>query len=276
MAGENELRAAPDLPEAELRPLAFMERNLDSFPPALARAAKYLLENPEKVVQFTLRELSGFSRAGEASIVRLCHIVGAPGFSQLKIAVARELALRNAGRPRGEAGHDVLQELAADLAASITDTGASVDARVLDAVAQALQGSSRIDLFGSGVSGIIAELFSYRLLRAGVNAHCIRDAVLAHEVANGLGPDSAAIAISESGATTETVAFLEVARKAGAFTVAVTCQERSALATHADALLLMAKLQRPAYGGHITPVPRAVFLAEALASRLAPPQRSPK
>lgn len=276
MAGENELRAAPDLPEAELRPLAFMERNLDSFPPALARAAKYLLENPEKVVQFTLRELSGFSRAGEASIVRLCHIVGAPGFSQLKIAVARELALRNAGRPRGEAGHDVLQELAADLAASITDTGASVDARVLDAVARALQGSSRIDLFGSGVSGIIAELFSYRLLRAGVNAHCIRDAVLAHEVANGLGPDSAAIAISESGATTETVAFLEVARKAGAFTVAVTCQERSALATHADALLLMAKLQRPAYGGHITPVPRAVFLAEALASRLAPPQRSPK
>jgi DNA-binding MurR/RpiR family transcriptional regulator len=276
MAGENELRTAPDLPEAELRPLAFMERNLDSFPPALARAAKYLLENPEKVVQFTLRELSGFSRAGEASIVRLCHIVGAPGFSQLKIAVARELALRNAGRPRGEGGYDALAELAADLAASITDTGAAVDARALDAVAQALQGSGRIDLFGSGVSGIIAELFSYRLLRAGVNAHCIRDAVLAHEVANGLGPDSAAIAISESGATTETVAFLEVARKAGAFTVAVTCQERSALATHADALLLMAKLQRPAYGGHITPVPRAVFLAEALASRLAPPQRPPR
>ncbi len=275
MAGENELRAAPDLPEAELRPLAFMERNLDSFPPALARAAKYLLENPEKVVQFTLRELSGFSRAGEASIVRLSHIAGAPGFSQLKIAVARELALRNAGRPR-EGGHDALQELAADLAASITDTGAAVDARALDAVAQALQGSSRIDLFGSGVSGIIAELFSYRLLRAGVNAHCIRDAVLAHEVANGLGPDSAAIAISESGATTETVAFLEVARKAGAFTVAVTCQERSALTSHADALLLMAKLQRPAYGGHITPVPRAVFLAEALASRLAPPQRQPR
>jgi len=275
MAGENELRAAPDLPEAELRPLAFMERNLDSFPPALARAAKYLLENPEKVVQFTLRELSGFSRAGEASIVRLSHIAGAPGFSQLKIAVARELALRNAGRPR-EGGHDALQELAADLAASITDTGAAVDARALDAVAQALQGSSRIDLFGSGVSGIIAELFSYRLLRAGVNAHCIRDAVLAHEVANGLGPDSAAIAISESGATTETVAFLEVARKAGAFTVAVTCQERSALAAHADAVLLMARLQRPAYGGTITPVPRAVFLAEALAGRLAPPQRLPR
>ncbi|MGK9230365.1 MurR/RpiR family transcriptional regulator [Inquilinus limosus] len=276
MAGENELgTAAADLPEAELRPLAFMERNLDSFPPALARAAKYLLENPEKVVQYTLRELSGFSRAGEASIVRLCHIVGAPGFSQLKIAVARELALRNAaGRTRGEGGQDALAELAADLAASITDTGAALDARALDAVAQALQASTRIDLFGSGVSGIIAELFSYRLLRAGVNAHCIRDAVLAHEVANGLGPDSAAIAISESGATTETVAFLEVARKAGAFTIAVTCQERSALASHADALLLMARLQRPAYGGTISPVPRAVFLAEALAGRLTPPGRT--
>ncbi|MFE0753207.1 MurR/RpiR family transcriptional regulator [Inquilinus sp. NPDC058860] len=254
---------------AELRPLAFMERNLDSFPPALARVTKYVLENPEKVVQYTLRELSNFSRAGEASIVRLCHIVGAPGFSQLKIAVARELALRDAAAPSRDAGDcDSQEQLAHHLAASIIDTNAALDGRALDVVGRTLQRCNRIDLFGSGVSGIIAELFSYRLLRAGLNAHCIRDAVLAHEVANGLSNETAAIAISESGATRETVEFLQAARMAGAFTIAVTCQERSALATHAEAVLLMAKLKRPAYGGHVTPVARAVFVAEALAARV--------
>lgn len=272
MAGEpgEHTTSEIDAPPAELRPLAFMERNLDSFPPALARATKYVLENPEKVVQYTLRELSKFSHAGEASIVRLCHMVGAPGFSQLKIAVARELALRDAAPAAPGAGErDAREELAFHLAASITDTGAVLDGRALDAVGRVLLRSPRIDLFGSGVSGIIAELFSYRLLRAGLNAHCIRDAVLAHEVANGLSGQGAAIAISESGATRETVEFLEAARMAGAFTVAVTCQERSALTTHADAVLLMARLQRPAYGGYVTPVPRAVFLVEALADRVA-------
>lgn len=270
MAGEPGEHTELDAPPAELRPLAFMERNLDSFPPALARATKYVLENPEKVVQYTLRELSKFSHAGEASIVRLCHMVGAPGFSQLKIAVARELALRDASPAAPDASErDAREELAFHLAASITDTDAVLDGRALDTVGQALQRCPRIDLFGSGVSGIIAELFSYRLLRAGLNAHCIRDAVLAHEVANGLSGQCAAIAISDSGATRETVEFLEAARMAGAFTVAVTCQERSALAAHADAVLLMAKLQRPAYGGYVTPVPRAIFLVEALTDRIA-------
>lgn len=270
MAGEPGEHTELDTPPAELRPLAFMERNLDSFPPALARATKYVLENPEKVVQYTLRELSKFSHAGEASIVRLCHMVGAPGFSQLKIAVARELALRDASPAAPDASErDAREELAFHLAASITDTDAVLDGRALDTVGQALQRCPRIDLFGSGVSGIIAELFSYRLLRAGLNAHCIRDAVLAHEVANGLSGQCAAIAISDSGATRETVEFLEAARMAGAFTVAVTCQERSALAAHADAVLLMAKLQRPAYGGYVTPVPRAIFLVEALTDRIA-------
>lgn len=227
-------------------PLAYLEASMPSLPNVLARTALYIVENPEKVVRFSLKELSRLCRAGEASIIRLCQMSGFNGFSDFKLALAGELSR------------------------SVTRTAEGLDLALVQKVADRLRPLHRIDIYGSGVSGIIAELFSYRLLRSRLNAHAFRDVTLAHEVANGLGPHSAAIAISESGVTLNTVDFLRTARAAGAYCVAVTCHPKSALARHADVVLPMAKLNIPAYGGYINAVPRAVYIAEALAALAAP------
>ena len=87
-----------------------------------------------------------------------------------------------------EGPRHVLQELADELGGSITRTAEAIDMNQLKSVTKRLAKAGRIDIFGAGVSGIIAELFSYRLLRAGLNAHAIRDIVLAREVANGPRP----------------------------------------------------------------------------------------
>ena len=246
------------------KPLAYLEAHLNDLPPALARAAIYVVENPEKVIRYSLKELSELCQSGEASIVRLCQAAGSEGFSEFKIALASELATRGMAEKSGAPRH-VLQELADELGASITRTAEAIDMGQLKSVTKRLAKASRIDIFGSGVSGIIAELFSYRLLRAGLNAHAIRDITLAQEVANGLGDASAAIAISGSGITPNTVEFLKSARLAGAYTVAITCNASSPLARQAGAVLTMSKLGIPGYGGYINAVPRAVLIAEAIA-----------
>ena len=256
--------SAPGAPS--IQPAAYLERNLSSFPNALARAAKFIIENPEQVLRYSLKELSAFSRAGEASIVRLCQMVGASGFSDFKIALAQELALKAQASSEGPSEErDQIAHLAEGLADSILDTLGMLEVAALEKVVAQMRKSIRIDLFGSGVSGILCELFSYRLLRAGFNAHAIRDANLAHEVMNGLGPSAMAIAISDSGLTPDAVEFLRGARRARCFTVAVTGQERSPLTEHADATILLAKLDLPVYGGVVTTVPRGVFLVEVLA-----------
>ncbi|MBB3769987.1 DNA-binding MurR/RpiR family transcriptional regulator [Angulomicrobium tetraedrale] len=252
-------------------PLAYLEASMPSLPNVLARTALYIVENPEKVVRFSLKELSRLCRAGEASIIRLCQMSGFNGFSDFKLALAGELAVRDTvgteAVPKDE--HQLLT-LAGELSRSVTRTAEGLDLALVQKVADRLRPLHRIDIYGSGVSGIIAELFSYRLLRSRLNAHAFRDVTLAHEVANGLGPHSAAIAISESGVTLNTVDFLRTARAAGAYCVAVTCHPKSALARHADVVLPMAKLNIPAYGGYINAVPRAVYIAEALAALAAP------
>jgi DNA-binding MurR/RpiR family transcriptional regulator len=249
-------------------PLLLLEAAVPDLSTAAAQAALYIVENAEKVVGYSLKDLSGFSRTGEATIVRLCQTAGFSGFSDFKLALAAELAVRRAGAhlPVPVDGGSQLPTIAEELARSITATAEMTDMAQLQDLATRLRGCNRIDLFGAGVSGIVADIFSYRLLRGGLNAHAIRDVDLAHEVANGLTAASAAIAISESGITANTLDFLKVARSAGAYTIAVTCNSCSPLAKQADTVLVMAKLNIPAYGGFVNSVPRAVYLAEALAA----------
>ncbi|WP_454856800.1 ATP-binding cassette domain-containing protein [Rhizobium binxianense] len=72
-----------------------LQQDLDGLPNALARIAKYILENPEKVLHQSVAELGEFSGSGEASIVRLCRHIGFAGFRDFKLALAAEV-----GRPR--------------------------------------------------------------------------------------------------------------------------------------------------------------------------------
>ena len=124
-------------------------------------------------------------------------------------------------------------------------TRESIGEAELRRAAIGLSKATRIDLFGCGVSGMIADLIAYRLLRQGCHANSIRDAILAHEISTGLGRDSAAVAVSQSGATPDTVKFLRFARDAGAFTLAITCHQKSPLAKVADETLRMARLKEP-------------------------------
>lgn len=246
-----------------------LDQAFDRFPGALARAAQYIVENPEKVVYQSLAELSDYSKVGQASIVRLCRELGFDGFTDFKLALSADIALRAARDPQEPPERDPLTRIADLLCASISDTRALLEAAKLRRIAQRLKGARRIDLFGAGVSGMIGELIGYRLLRLGFNANAMRDPILAHEVSGGLGPKATAIAVSQSGTTPDTVQFLKNARDAGAFTVAMTCQPKAALAKVAAETLVMARLHEPTYGGPITDVPRAVLVAEALALALS-------
>ncbi|MBZ0261152.1 MAG: MurR/RpiR family transcriptional regulator [Hyphomicrobiales bacterium] len=258
-------------PQQDLNgPLSQLEQQISTMPDALARAAKYVLENPERIIRLSLRELSTISGTGEATIVRLCRMLNFEGYSDFKIALASQLAVRKQFE-FGSIPHDRhhLLTLADELASSILRTANAVDLNQLEEVAKRLAKAKRIDIFGAGVSGIVAELFSYRLLRAGLNAHAIRDVTLAIEVASGLGPDAAVIAISESGVTATTVEFIRTGKAIGAYALAVTSNERSPVGRQADKVLSMARMNVPAYGGAVSAVPRAILLAEAIAALIA-------
>lgn len=253
--------------------LVKLQSSIDHFPVALARAAKYILENPEKVIHQSLADLSSFSGCGQATIMRLCKELGFDGYTGFRIALSGDLAVSGTLSDAQARNDDELDQVVLQINQSVADTRALIDQQTLKTVAKRLKSAARIDVFGVGVSGVIADLISYRLLRAGCSAFALRDGVLAHEVSVGLGPKAAAIAISQSGSTPETIKFAQNAKKSGAFTLAITCRPRRGLAKIADETLVMAQLRAPSFGGPITDVPRAVMIAEALAAAIQRPLR---
>ena len=114
------------------------------------------------------------------------------------------------------------------------------------------------------MSCLTAELFAYRLLRAGVTAIAFRDAYMAHEVAGGLGTGCVAIGISISGLTNDTLQFLKGARAAGASTVAITNRSSSPVGDAAHVALRAAGLEDRPIGGTLIPVVGEIFVIECL------------
>ncbi|MDQ0562274.1 DNA-binding MurR/RpiR family transcriptional regulator [Rhizobium mesoamericanum] len=244
--------------------LSRLHEEIDQLPNALARIAKYILENPEKVLRQSVAELGEFAGSGEASILRLCRQIGFTGFRDFKLALAAEV-----GRPQlavvSSSGADpAIDKLQRTLIENLEVAHSHVDLTSLDRIAEALATARRIDIYGAGMSGFVAEMLAYRLLRVGLTALAFRNSHMAHEVANGLGEGCVAVAFSVSGLTVETVQFLKGARAAGATTVAVTNRTQSPLSKAAHYSLQASGLHDNPFGGTLTPVAGKIFVIECL------------
>lgn len=244
-----------------------IQARIESFPPTMRRVADAILERPELVVQSTITEVARACETSEASIVRFCRAIGFTGYPQLKVQMAGELAKESAefGGDRGSYGADIspgdtLAEMVAKIAGSeilgIRETADGIDYDVLAKVVRKLQRARRVALFGMGASNVGAQDLAQKLLRIGHVALAFHDAHDALVSAALLDSGDVAVGFSHNGRTRETNVFLRGAKKAGAFTVAVTNVSDSPLAAHADAVL------------H-TAVRETTFRSGAMASRIA-------
>ena len=225
-----------------------IEASAPSFTPAMRRIADALRQNPAIVREMTISALAASCDTSVASVVRFCRAIGLSGYAELRMALATEL-----GKEAAQFGatltlgaeiaqSDSLKEMAAKVASlemlAIEETVAALDFRALGRIVTALDKAQRILLFGIGASQSVAQDLHHKLFRIGRNAFLMSDA---HEAwsASLLSPKgTVAIGFSHSGATADTVQFLDLARENGALTVAVTSVEESPLAKAAQECLI--------------------------------------
>jgi DNA-binding MurR/RpiR family transcriptional regulator len=237
---------------------------IDDMPEVLSRIGKYVLDNPDKVVRLSLDDVAAFAQSGQASVIRFCRTLGYDGFSDFKISLAADLAESQMTGGNGADGG-----LAARLAASLTGTARALETRKVEDLAARLRGCRRVDVFGGGISGMVASLLAYRLLRLGIAAQAYQDFLMAHEVMVGLDEHCVAIAISETGVTPVTLQFQHAAKAAGAYTVALSSRAASPLARKADLALLTVPVDPPPVNGDLSAALAKLLVVETLAGAIA-------
>lgn len=232
------------------RLLTKLRASLPDLSPVLRRVAEYVLEHPDAVIYHSVTELAEAARSSEGSIIRFCQDLGFSGFQEFKLTLAVESGTPSRTlEPNGETS--LMTKLAHHAAGTLAETATLFEQDVFETVAERLAAATRVDIYGVGASGVVAQYFAYKLLRFGLTAQAYTDLHLGSMSASNLSPTSVAIGISSSGSTIDTLQAVKVAKAAGAFTVAVTNRLKSPLAKVADRSLFASPPESPLTGGDV-------------------------
>jgi RpiR family transcriptional regulator, carbohydrate utilization regulator len=209
--------------------------------PTAGRIADFIAQNAADVVHMSVTEVAERSGASEGSVVGLCQQLGARGFQQIKIALARDLVQPVQFIHEDLTPSDGLPEVVAKIFGgglqALRDTQNALDVEALGRAVTAMRKAKRVEVFGIGSAAPIAEDATYRLLRIGINARASVDSHIQAITGSLCDRDVAVLTISHSGSTIETLTATKLAKEAGATTIAVTNFGRSPLLSHTDIVL---------------------------------------
>lgn len=234
--------------------------------PAEVAVAQTLLGDPEAALNATVATLAERAEVSQASVIRLAKALGFSGFPALRMELAQSMSRRAVELERSNIAEgrlnasDSLEEMVNKVAfheaRTIEHTARSIDLDALERVAQAIVASDRVVTFGVGASGLAAADLAQKLQRIGIV--CLNAADTHVQLVHAALADArtTAIAFSFGGDTLDVLKAVEVARRAGAKTVAVTNDPKSPIGAAAAEVLR-------------TSAREANLRAAALASRIA-------
>ena len=217
-----------ELTQSELRVADYFESHLDE-----------LIETPI----LTVAESCGTSKS---TVVRLCKRVGYKGYKDFLNAVSAELAVCSA---RAADRSDVLPEsgireicgiVTANSVRSLENTLSILDMDAMERAVDALCSARRIDFYGVGSSGIIAQDADFKFRRIGINTFCSLDPHFQVISAATLHAGDAAVFFSYYGETRDIVETMKTARESGALCISVTKYGKNAVASASDIALHVA------------------------------------
>jgi RpiR family carbohydrate utilization transcriptional regulator len=203
---------------------------LPALPPAEQRVARLLLADARAFATLPVGELAERSQVSKPTVVRFCRSVGYDGLADFKRKLAGSV---NEGVPfvhRAVADDDA----AGDLVVKIVDNtvaamlryrnAAAPQAveRAVAALAEAGRSGRRIDFYGVGNSGIVAQDAQHKFFRLGVTATAVSDGHVQVMSATMLGPGDCAVIISNSGRSRDLLDVADIARRKGATVIAIT------------------------------------------------------
>lgn len=203
---------------------------LPALPPAEQRVAKLLLADARSFANLPVSELADRAHVSKPTVVRFCRSVGYDGLADFKLKLAGSV---NEGVPfvhravdEDDKPGDLIVKVVDNAVAALlhyrNDAASHAFERAIAALAEAGRNGRRIEFYGVGNSGIVAQDAQHKFFRLGVNTIACSDGHVQLMSATMLGPGDCAVIISNSGRSRDLMDAAEIARKKGATTVIIT------------------------------------------------------
>lgn len=211
---------------------------------------RYILKNPEIIIDTNINQLAQKTFSSSATIVRLCKKLGFRGYKEFHNSLLCEIAMRKSSQiefsksvRRDDSLEDIIQKVTVKNINSLEATKKIIDRQVMEECVNLIECCRKICLFGVGASLLVAKDAYLKFLR--VNKECaINDDFHAQLLeAQNMESEDLAIIISYSGLTVEMIKCAKIIKEIKAPIIAITMSEISPIAKLADYNLWVAKTE---------------------------------
>lgn len=200
----------------------------------------------------SLRTVADDAGVSEAMIIKITKKLGFAGFKDFRAGVVDYNRLPTAELHRelspDDTGGEIAQKVFRTSIHALEETLSILDPEAFEKAADLIFAARQRDLYGIGGSAQIARDVSHKFLRIGVRTSVFDDAHMMLMSAALLGEGDVAVGFSHSGTTTAVIEPLELARRRGARTIALTNYATSPLASMADVVLCSTAQGSPLLG----------------------------
>jgi RpiR family carbohydrate utilization transcriptional regulator len=211
--------------------------HMDSFRPSEQAVARLVLARAHDVVHGSFPEVAAEAGVSQPTVARFCHAMGFAGFREFKLRLAESLA-QSLAQSEGSGVPFVHRDVAADdstaaaatkvfdrAIASLIDARQHIDGTAMQRAVEILARARKIDFYGAGNSGIVAQDAQHKFFRLGAPAAAYSDAHVQAMSASLLGKGDAVVAISGSGRSADVIRAATIARESGATIIALTAPD---------------------------------------------------
>ena len=220
--------------------------------PLEARVVETVFGLREFSEETALKDLAAEAGVSEAMVVKITKKLGFSGYRDFRTAVSSYNRLPTAEMHQElsaeDSSREIIQKVFRTSINALEETLAILDVDGFDRAAELLAKAGQRDFYGVGGSAQIARDVAHKFLRIGVRANVQDDSHMMLMSASLLGGDDVAVGFSHSGNTTAVIEAIQLARKSGARTIAITNYGGSALAQIADIVLCSTAQGSPLMG----------------------------
>lgn len=247
---------------------AQIRMRLPSLTPLEGKVATDILARKDIDEVTPLRTVAEGSGVSEAMVVKVAKKLGFAGFREFRQGLvdyynSDTAALHSEIGAQDTAGQ-IVQKVFRTAMQALEETFAILDLEAFERAADFIHRARQRDFYGLGGSAQIARDVSHKFLRIGIRTSVFDDAHMMVMSAALLGHDDVAIAFSHSGSTTAVIEAVELARRNGARTIAVTNYADSPLARIVDVVLCSTAQNNPLLGENATARIAQLNLLDAL------------
>lgn len=189
------------------------------------KVADVVLADPDQSIQSSIQTLASMAQVSEPTVIRFCRALDCTGYQEFKLKLARDLASRGTFVYQDVSLQDNTLSLSNKIIdsamASLGQVRTQISHEAIDKAIDLYLASSRVEFYGSGGSGVVAEDAQFKFFRLGIPAVAFTDPHIQDASAALLDENSLVIAISSSGRNKSLLETTRIAKESGAKVIAI-------------------------------------------------------